>query len=58
MAYKRVFISFLNDDNSQQDSYCEVVEESLNYIKIMIGRNIITLPYSRILKVKEAINGN
>lgn len=50
---RRVFISFLNDDDIKQETYCELVEESQNYVKIMIGRTILTLPYSRILKIKE-----
>jgi arabinogalactan endo-1,4-beta-galactosidase len=55
MAIRRVFISFLNDDNKQQDTFCELVEESVNYVKIQIGLNLITLPYSRVLKIKEAV---
>jgi hypothetical protein len=50
---RRVFISFLNDDDSKQETYCELVEESINYVKVKIGLNVITLPYSRVLKIKE-----
>tara|TARA_Y100000310_G_C20654930_1_gene801487 strand:+ start:326 stop:499 length:174 start_codon:yes stop_codon:yes gene_type:complete len=55
---RRVFISFLNDDNKKIDTYCEMLEEKEQYVKIKIGLNIITLPYSRILKIKEVDNGN
>lgn len=51
---RRVFISFLNDDDSKQETYCELIEESSNFVKIMIGQNIITIPYHRLLKLKEA----
>jgi hypothetical protein len=51
---KRVFISFLNDDDSRYDGYCELLEQAQSYVKIMLGRSILTLPYSRILKIKEA----
>ena len=51
---RRVFISFLNDDNIKQDTYCELIEESLNFVKVKIGFNTITLPYHRVLKIKEA----
>jgi len=51
---RRVFISFLNDDNLQQDTYCELVEEGQQFVKIKIGMNLITLPYWRVLKIKEA----
>lgn len=52
---RRVFISFLNDDNSQVNTYCELLEEHSNFIKIQIGANIITIPYQRLLKIKEAV---
>ena len=55
---RRVFISFMNDDDSKQETYCELVEESQNFVKVMIGKNIITLPFTRVLKIKEvAENG-
>jgi hypothetical protein len=50
---RRVFISFLNDDDSKQDTYCELIEETVNFVKIKIGLNVITLPYTRVLKIKE-----
>jgi uncharacterized protein (UPF0248 family) len=50
---RRIFISFLNDDNSKQETYCELIEESSQFVKVKIGLNIITLPYHRILKIKE-----
>lgn len=53
---RRIFISFLNDDNSKQETYCELIEESQNFVKVKIGFNIITLPYNRILKIKEVSN--
>lgn len=53
---RRVFISFLNDDNIKQDTYCELIEESLNFVKVKIGFNTITLPYHRVLKIKEVVN--
>ena len=58
MAIRRVFISFLNDDDSKQETYCELIEESQNYVKIKIGMNVLTLPYNRILKIKETEGGS
>jgi uncharacterized protein (UPF0248 family) len=57
-AIQRVFISFLNDDDKKQETYCELIEESLQYVKIKIGMNILTIPYHRILKVKKTEVGN
>ena len=55
---RRVFISALNDDNSQLETYCELLEEAVNFVKVQIGNSIITFPYSRILKIKEVSNGS
>lgn len=52
---RRVFISFLNDDNQKQDTYCELLEEAVNFVKIQIGQNVLTIPFSRILKIKERV---
>ena len=54
---RRVFISFLNDDDCKQETYCELIQESENFVKVMIGQNLITIPYHRLLKMKEAQHG-
>jgi hypothetical protein len=53
---RRVFISFLNDDDSKVETYCELVEENQNYIKVKIGLNLILVPMHRLLKLKEVSN--
>lgn len=50
---RRGFISFLNDDDSKVETYCEILEESQNFVKVKIGLNEITIPYHRLLKLKE-----
>ena len=53
---RRVFISFLNDDDSKVETYCELIEENQNYIKVKIGLNLILVPIHRLLKMKEVQN--
>lgn len=53
VSSKRVFVAFLNDDNTKVTGYFDLVEQKDNFIKIRGGGNIITLPYARILKIKE-----
>jgi hypothetical protein len=55
ISSKRVFISYLNDNDSKTEGYCELLEETANYVKIKSGSNILTIPYHRILKIKEAL---
>lgn len=51
----RRFVSYKNDDDKVISGYFELVEECENYIKIKSGGNIITIPYHRILKIKEQV---
>ena len=53
---RRVFISFLNDDNTKKETYCELVEENSNFVKVKIGLNTILVPMHRLLKMKEVSN--
>ncbi len=52
---KRIFIAYLNDDDLKVQTNAELLEQEANYVKIMVGASIITLPYHRILKMKELI---
>lgn len=50
---KKVFISYLDDDNQTKNVWCDILEETLNYITFRINDEVITIPYHRILKVKK-----
>jgi sporulation protein YlmC with PRC-barrel domain len=55
---RKIWICFLNDDYQKIDGFFLLVEETLSYVKIRAeGSNtIVTIPYHRILKIKEKIN--
>ena len=46
------YISYLDDDGKRISGYFEIVEMTQNYIKIESNRNIILIPYQRVLKIK------
>lgn len=50
---KKVFISYLDDDNQQKDVWIEIVEETQNYVTFRYNDDVITIPYHRILKIKR-----
>lgn len=50
---KRVFLSWLNDDDSKIEGYVELLEQSPTHVKFMRGHEIITLPLVRVRKLKE-----
>ena len=48
------FIIYLNDDDRQVTAYVKILEINSGFIKFRTGSNIITIPISRLVKMKEA----
>jgi len=48
----KVFISFQDEKDETIEGYFELVEQSINYVKINTGKNIITIPYHKLNKMK------
>jgi len=57
MAMERVFLAWLNDDDTKVGGAVELLEESATHIKFMRGHEIITLPICRVLKLKRYEDG-
>jgi hypothetical protein len=49
----KVFVSYIDENNNNINGYVDLLEISINYIKIGTDRNILTIPISRVLKIKE-----
>ena len=56
MGFGEIWISFINDDGSERSGFFELIEQTINYVKIKSGSNILTIPYHRINKIKERVN--
>ena len=54
---KEVWISYIDDSGLEVKGFFILLEETINYIKIKSGSNILTIPYHRINKIKEKENG-
>jgi len=52
---KKVFVSYKDDNDENVSGYFDLIEETKEFIKIKSGKNIITLPYHRIKKIKEIV---
>jgi len=50
---REIWISYINDDGVEIKGFFVLVEQTLNYIKIKSGTNILTIPYHKINKIKE-----
>lgn len=47
------FISFIDDDGVKKDKWVKLVSKNSYGVEFELGDKIITLPWQRILKIKE-----
>lgn len=52
---KKAFVSFLDDNDKVISGFFDIVELNSNYVKLKSGRNIITLSWLRIKKIKQEV---
>jgi hypothetical protein len=50
-----VWCSFMDDTNNEVRGYFRLVEQAPNYVKLLSGKNLLTIPYQRLLKLKESL---
>jgi hypothetical protein len=50
---KEVWISYIDDSGFEVKGFFMLVEQTLNFIKIKSGSNILTIPYHKVNKIKE-----
>lgn len=48
-----IWIAFKDDSDKTIMGNFEFIMETASYIKIKSGKNILTLPFQRVLKIKE-----
>jgi sporulation protein YlmC with PRC-barrel domain len=54
---KKIFLSWLDDDNIKRNTYVYEINRTEATITFKTKDNIITIPFNRILKIKENIEG-
>lgn len=52
---KKVFISYLNDDNQVVSGFV-ILLKCNGFVEFKTGQNILRIPAQRVLKIKEKIN--
>jgi len=50
------FISYLDENNKKVEGMFEIVQMNQNFVIVRTKKNLITLPISRILKIKEGLD--
>lgn len=53
---KKVFISYLDDNDQKRSTYVFLISKSQNLITFETKTNVITIPTSRVLKLKEELS--
>ena len=56
LSYKTIWVAFLDENGSKVEGFFELVKETETYLKIKSKNNLLTIPYSRVLKTKENNN--
>lgn len=51
-----VWVSFLDDDEHKVQGFFKLFEQTTNYVKLISGKNVLTIPYHRLYKLKEVIS--
>lgn len=54
---KKIFLAYLDDNDLKRETYVYLISKNENTVTFRTQHNIITLPYSRILKIKEDLEG-
>lgn len=54
---KKVFLCYLDDTDVKRSTFVYLVSKSNTTITFRTKSNIITIPFSRVLKLKEEIEG-
>jgi hypothetical protein len=53
---KRVFLAYLDDDNTIRKTFVTLISQNETHISFETKTNRITIPISRVIKLKEEIS--
>lgn len=53
---KKIFIAFLDDDDQKKEDWVELINKTISYIEFNYKGKILTIPWHRVLKLKEVEN--
>lgn len=49
----KTFIVYLDDNNERREAFVDIIESNEVRVKFSTNKNIITIPFSRVIKLKE-----
>ena len=51
------FIAFLDDDDRKKEDWVNIIEKNISYVSFEYKGKVVTIPWSRVLKLKEVSDG-
>ena len=55
---KKVFLAYIDDTDIKRQTYVYLISKNEQTITFRTKTSLITIPYSRVLKLKENLEGN
>jgi len=53
----KAFIAFLDDDDKKREDWVTIKEKTISYVSFEYKGKIVTIPWYRVLKLKEVEDG-
>ena len=53
----KVWISFQDENNEKVEGFFYLILEGEHFVKVKSNRNILTIPYHKINKIKQELKG-
>lgn len=50
---EKSYICYLDDNDKKVDGFVEILETNSTFVKFVTNRNTITIPFNRVIKIKE-----
>jgi hypothetical protein len=52
---QRAFLVYLDDNEQKREASVDIVELNVSFLRFATNKNIITIPISRVIKMKEEL---
>lgn len=53
MTENKSWICYTDDDGKRREGFVDILESNETFVKFKTDKNTITIPFSRIVKIKE-----
>jgi hypothetical protein len=50
---KKAYLCYFDDNDQKVNGFVEIIEANSVFVKFSTNKNIVTIPFSRVIKIKE-----